>query len=343
MAKTIAIDEEGYFLLKNGIRLTEENLGASMLGSCKMDEFGVVRLTHENEEYIVESFDKPYVARQVHWEDGQLQVQMPYHLTCDVAEASLCLDEWDRFHGMTTSKMPFVLARAAQAELFNIAEDFSDDSITLGKREIFTPPYYLENGEVDKNRFWSERYLEKPLPAWDLDGPHPELKSFLQQLKLNKQRILVPGCGYGHDAAFFAEKGHVVTAIDFSDVAIQKAKERYGHLSNLNFIQGDVFKMDSQHEKAYDIIFEHTFYCAISPYRRNELIQTWQKFMADEAHLLGIFFVVPKRTGPYFGGSEWELREKLQKIFRLLYWTRLHHSPGWRNGSELMVYAQIKK
>ncbi len=64
--------------------------------------------------------------------------------------------------------------------------------------------------------------------------------------------------------------------------------------------------------------------------------------LTETGHLLGIFFVVPKRTGPYFGGSEWELREKLQTPFNFLYWTRLKFSPGWRLGAELMVYAQIK-
>lgn len=342
MIKSIAIDEEGYFLLHNGTRLSDETLGATMLQSLSVDHYGVTRMTEGNDEYLVEPFDKPYVARQIHIHQSQLQVQMPYQLKCDVDMGSLCLDEWDRFHGLTTQQIPFVLSRPAQAELFNRADDFSDDSITIAGQEVTTPPYYITNAEVDTSPFWSQKYQESTLPGWDLDGPHPELKSFLQQLKLNKQRILVPGCGQGHDAALLAEKGHVVTAVDFSETALKMARARYGHIANLQFLHADVFRLGRSHEQAYDIVFEHTFYCAITPDRRDELILSWRRYLADGGHLLGIFFVVPKRSGPYFGGSEWELREKLQKPFRLLYWTRLKHSPGWRNGGELMVFAQIK-
>jgi hypothetical protein len=52
-----------------------------------------------------------------------------------------------------------------------------------------------------------------------------------------------------------------------------------------------------------------------------------------------------KRTGPPFGGSEWELRSRLQshasqKGFRILYWNRLRDSKPERLGQELFVYAQ---
>ena len=35
-----------------------------------------------------------------------------------------------------------------------------------------------------------------------------------------KSSILVPGCGLGHDAIFFAKQNHNVDAVDFSDFAI---------------------------------------------------------------------------------------------------------------------------
>ena len=94
---------------------------------------------------------------------------------------------------------------------------------------------------------------------------------------------------------------------------------------------------------SFDIVFEHTFYCAISPDKRTHLVKLWKRVLSETGHLLGIFFVIPKRNGPYFGGSEWELREKLQKDFNFRYWTRLKHSPDWRLGAELMIYTQIKE
>ena len=340
--KTIALDEEGYFLVDGGIRVTDEMVGRHMLEALTIDEFGVIHLAYEGHDVIVEAFDKPFVARQVHIENGILSVQMPYQHLTEAKWDSLCVDDWDRFHGMTLKGMPFVLSRPAQAELFSRAEEFTDDSLQIAGKIIPTPPYYVTSDDFNKQAFWSGRYQENPSPPWNLNEPHPELKSVLQQLKLHKCRILVPGCGYGHDAALLAEQGHLVTAIDISEEAISKATERYGHLENLTFIREDLFADDEKYTKAFDIVFEHTFYCAISPDKRDDLIKLWKRVLTETGHLLGIFFVVPKRTGPYFGGSEWELRSKLENRFNFLYWTRLKHSPGWRLGAELMIYAQIK-
>ncbi|MEM7647524.1 MAG: methyltransferase domain-containing protein, partial [Pseudomonadota bacterium] len=197
----------------------------------------------------------------------------------------------------------------------------------------------FKNTGVESESFWSEKYQQQTTP-WDLDRPHPELDTTLAQLKLNKMRVLVPGCGSGHDAAFLAEKGNVVTAIDFSPTAIEQAQKKYGDRPNLTFLEGDVFNLDDSHTGAYDLVFEHTCYCAIDPSQRSMLIKQWKRFLDETGHLLGIFFAVPKRTGPYFGGSEWELREKLKKDFQFYYWTRLRHSPDWRRGAELLIYGR---
>lgn len=342
MQKSIIIDEEGFFVVNNNTRLTDDSLGKAMLAAIHVDDFGVIHTQYEGEDILIEAFDKPYVAKQVHLKDSQLSVQMPYHVQQPIIMESLCLDEWDRFHALTTNNVPVVFSRPAQAELFNLATDFSDDSIHINGKEFTTPHYYINSNEVNQAPFWTDKYKEDPSPPWNLNEPHPEIKSILQQLKINKLRILVPGCGYGHDAAHFAKQGHVVTAIDISPQALSEAKKLYGHIPNLNFVQADIFDLPEEHHKAYDLIFEHTCYCAISPDQRNKLILSWTKYLAETGHILGIFFVVPKRTGPYFGGSEWELREKLSRKFKFLYWTRLKHSPGWRKGAELMVYAQIK-
>ncbi len=342
MTKTIAIDEEGYFLLPSGARVSDPAYGKPLLNQLKIDPYGVLTSHYEGDPLIIEAFDKPLVALQIHKKNNGLEIQMPYEVYKTIELSSLCIDEWDRFHGLTQEGIPFVLSRTAQAELFNLVDDFSDDGITLNGQSIHTPSYYLSNNQVQNEKFWTQKYQASPSPSWDLDRPHPELKSFLQQLKINKCRILVPGCGLGHDAAFLAEQGHVVTAMDFSETAIKEAQKRYGHLEHINFVVADIFNPPEIYLKSFDLIFEHTLYCAISPDQRDQLVHTYEKYLDETGHLLAIFFVVPKREGPYFGSSEWEVREKLQKRFKFYYWTRLKHSPDWRNGAELMVYAQKK-
>jgi SAM-dependent methyltransferase len=342
MIKTIALDQEGYFVLENGVRLTEEFTGRQMLQAFQLDSYGVIHMSLQGEDYILECFDQPYVARQIHLEENCLFVQMPYQFKQEVDLNSLCLDHWDRFHGLTVSGIPFVLSRPAQAELLNSASAFTDDSITILGQTLSTPPYYLDSNPVREAQFWSERYQENPSPGWNLEKAHPELVSALPQLKLHKSRVLVPGCGYGHDAALLAEAGHKVTAVDVSEEALQGARQRYGHLENIQWLQADIFQLGDEYHGAFDMIFEHTCYCAIHPDDREKLFKVYRNYLVETGHLLGIFFVVPKRSGPYFGSSEWELQNQLEKRFRFLYWTRLKHSPDWRQGAELMIYAQLK-
>ena len=103
---------------------------------------------------------------------------------------------------------------------------------------------YLSSQQTNEKNFWSNKYKEITSPPWNLDSVHPELKTTLPQLKLPKSRVLVPGCGFGHDAAFLAEQGHIVTGIDFSEEAISKAKEQYGHIKNLTFEVNDAEFLD---------------------------------------------------------------------------------------------------
>ena len=106
--------------------------------------------------------------------------------------------------------------------------------------------------------------------------------------------------------------------------------------ARLHLETGDVFRSD----RTADIIFEHTLFCAIAPEKRKELVRVWKNSLSDAGYLLGIFFVMPKRSGPPYGGSEWELRELLEPHFRLMYWKRWLHSPPRRQGTELVVFAQ---
>jgi SAM-dependent methyltransferase len=105
-------------------------------------------------------------------------------------------------------------------------------------------------------------------------------------------------------------------------------------------MQADIFHLPAEMTGAFDMVFEHTCYCAISPSRRNELVRVWRRVLTEGGHVLGVFFTMDRPNGPPYGGSEWELRSRLGKTFRLLFWTRLRDSVSSRLGQELLVYAQ---
>jgi len=345
--KTIAVDEEGFFKTPEGLRLEDPEPCKSWLAGFRQEPMGPCTFSYDGEEILVEPFDKPYVAQQVYRDGPRLEILMPYGLRQKVKLSSLCLDEWDRFHGLTLNdngnEIPFVMTRKAQAELFSLLDAFDDDSVTLGDQQISTPAFYKTDADVNSAEFWTEKYRKSEPPRWDMKKHQPAMDSILPQLKLLKGRFLVPGCGRGHDANRLAQIGHIVEAIDISQEALEQAKDLHPPLPRLQFLKGDIFAWPETHAESYDYIFEHTCFCAISPSRRKELIKSYFQCLDIGGHLLGIFFVHAERGGPPYGCSEWELKELLKPYFDVRYWTRSKVSEGFRQGIELIVYAEKKK
>lgn len=337
----IQIDEEGYGLMGE-IRIQDRNVGAEVLNHMAFAENGAFISRCGGVPVIVEAFDEPYVASQIHLKNKQWLLELPYGMSFPFSLDSLCLDEWDRFHGKADNEIPFVMSRKAQATFFNLLEEFDDDSITFDGETYEIPPFYAANKEINKADFWTQIYHDEVNPGWNLGEPAEALKDMLPRLKLPKSRVLVLGCGEGHDAAFFAQSGHVVTGVDFSEEAILRARKNYGTIPGLTFSQQDVFKMDPKFVGAFDIVFEHTCYCAIEPSRRRDLVKVWKQALHDQGQVMGVFFTMYKKQGPPYGGSEWELRQRLKDSFQFVFWGRWQKSRPNRQGKELFVYAQKK-
>jgi SAM-dependent methyltransferase len=337
----VQIDEEGYVLM-NEIRTTDPEVGAEVLMQIEFAPNGAFVSRCGGVPVIVEAFDEPYVAAQVSVERGTWQIELPYYTDMEFELGSLTLDEWDRFHGKTKDGIPFVFSRAAQATFFGLLEEFDDESITYADEIYEIPSYFQENTEVDASKFWTKVYQDEGNPGWNLGQPAEALKDMLPRLKLPKSRILVLGCGEGHDAAFFAQSGHVVTAVDFSEEAVARAKKNYENVPGLSFVQKDAFKLDPEYQKAFDIVFEHTLYCAVNPAKRAQLVKVWRQALHDQGQLMGIFFTMFKPQGPPYGGSEWELRRRLQDSFQFIFWGRWQQSRPGRQGKEMFLLGQKK-
>jgi SAM-dependent methyltransferase len=340
---TLAIDEEGYPLLGEA-RVTDEDVGAQILSSLQFAENGAFMAQAGDQFALVEAFDEPLVAQMVEApvEGAQSWIaQFNYQVRFRFELGSLTVDEWDRFHGMTEKGIPFVFSRKAQAAFFDLLDEFDDESITFRGAAHPIHPWMTSNPEIRNEKYWSDVYRNET-PGWELNRPAPALVDMLPRLKLPKSRVLVLGAGSGNDAAFFAEQGHVVTAVDFSPEAIARAQEKYGHLKNLKFVEKDAFALDSSWTHQFDLVFEHTCYCAIPPERRNDLIAVWRRVLVPGGQLLGVFFTMERRSGPPFGGTEWELRERLKKHFQFQFWGRWKNSIQRRNGKELFVFATKK-
>lgn len=348
MNRFIAIDEEGYFL-SGGVRATDEEYGRELLKNLILEHRALVTY-YQGQKVIVESFDSPLVVRTVtpNKLSSNWILNMPYGFAAEADLKTLTVDEWDRFQGKTKNGIGFVLSRPAQMQLFNLADEFDDDSITINGTKIVVRSL----NEVDQfgpskkedlaaKSTWDDMYTQDTA-GWEQGDQSNTLREVAPQLKLPKSRICILGCGVGHDAAFFASQGHIVTAVDISSQAIERARKQYKESDNLKFVEADVFEWAENYKQAFDVVFEYRFFCAIDPDMRTKLVDVWRKLLAPGGHLLGIFFAFERMGGPPFGASEWEVRERLKKRFDFLYWTRWKTTIARYLGTELVVYAQKK-
>ncbi len=336
---SIQIDSEGYFHFGE-TRIEAPQQGLPLFENLIINESGHLISVYQGQPILVEPYDEPFIAQNIEKnESHEFSITMPYGYAQKINLESLCLDEWDRFHGESSCGVPFVLGEKAQDQFFNLVDEFDDDSVTIAGQKINTDSWLSPNHETKKESFWTHIYNTED-PRWDLKVPHPSLEPTIHQLKLNKCRVLVLGCGTGTDAALLASQGHIVTAIDISPEAIKRAKDKYKNQAHLSFFCKDLFEVTPEEFGQFDLIFEHTIYCAISPDLRNSLVKKWRQMLTDTGQVLGVFFVMHRRFGPPFGGSEWEIHQRLKNDFRFLYWTRSKLSPGSRLGKELIVFAQ---
>ncbi len=106
--------------------------------------------------------------------------------------------------------------------------------------------------------------------GWDLGEASPALMHLINDKLLPEppQTVLVPGCGTGHDALAFAKAGYECIAMDFAPSAIAAAKKR-AEDSVFTCIEADALAADNGvADDSVDIIFEHTFFCALQPSQR---------------------------------------------------------------------------
>lgn len=372
----IAIDEEGYFLV-DGMRVSEVATGYSWMARIRMDDRGRAYIADNLPEFpllngetagrvLVEAFDQPLVALDVTVEipasagECEIRARFPYGFETSVQTDSLRADEWDRFYGRTREGVPFVLSRAAQSRLFQSATEYDDDSITFGEgaasATLPVRPLFEENPEFAKPDWWNSLYTSGDT-RWDDGEPHSLLEALIPPLKLTRCRVLVLGCGAGHDAAWWEKRGHIVTAVDFSSEAIERAKALYGERESLRWVQADVLNLPSGDSRfapaSFDVIFEHTLFCAIPPSKREALVRAWYRLLSRRGRLIGLVPVMDKQAGPPFGTSEWEMRKRLldppppmkaslrRARFLPLLWNREKKSREKRLGQEL--YFAVEK
>jgi SAM-dependent methyltransferase len=124
--------------------------------------------------------------------------------------------------------------------------------------------------------------------------------------------VLVPGCGTGYEVRLFAERGHDVLGIDFSDAAIDAARHYLGAFSE-RVRKADFFAL----QEAFDLVYERAFLCALPRARWSDWGRRVAELVRPGGELAGFFYLDDNQRGPPFGISRDALRDLLEAGFEL--------------------------
>ncbi len=138
--------------------------------------------------------------------------------------------------------------------------------------------------------FWQQRFLAHEIP-WDRGAPNPQLLQWLESGALAPCRILVPGCGTGHEVAVLAQRGFDVTALDYAPAAIALTAKRLEDASaRATLVEADALAWSPA--RPFDAIYEQTCLCALHPDDWRRYAKQLDAWLAPGGRLFALFLQV---------------------------------------------------
>ena len=201
--------------------------------------------------------------------------------------------------------------------------------------------------DVDNFLFWDNKYKINEF-SWDVGYPTPFFVDWSKTIENKKsKKILIPGCGLGHDVIYLSKLGFDVYACDFSSTAVKilRNKVEKNNLST-KVIKENFFKLSENFKGYFDYIIEYTFYCAINPSKRPNYIEECSKLLKDKGKLVGIMLPIGNvevASRPPFEVKLSELENNFLNFFKIIKIKPNHLSIKKRKGIEYIVEYQKYK
>ena len=163
--------------------------------------------------------------------------------------------------------------------------------------------------------YWTQRYASGKTP-WTFHGVPENLDAFLRRTR-SSSRVLIPGAGADFEVIrAFHKAGHEVTAIDFSPVAVDQAKNALGALED-KIVLGDFFAYDFG-SRPFDFVYERTFLCSLPPSVWEDYVSRVAQLLSVGGKLAGFFFYGNEPEPPPYPLSDKRALELFDKQFQLV-------------------------
>jgi thiopurine S-methyltransferase len=192
---------------------------------------------------------------------------------------------------------------------------------------------------LDSN-YWQERYKTNQT-GWDAGSITTPIKEYIDQLKDKSIKILIPGCGNAHEAAYLWQQGFInVFLLDFVAEPLNNFSKQFPNFPKSHLLLKDFFELDEK----FDLIIEQTFFCALEPKLRTSYTEKMYQILYPEGKLVGVMFSSEfKKEGPPFGGTKTEYQALFERYFDIAKMEECYNSIEPRKGNELFVVLCPKK
>ncbi len=145
---------------------------------------------------------------------------------------------------------------------------------------------------------WEEHYRSRSIP-WDRGTASPALLGWLEDGALQAGRVLIPGCGHGHEALELARRGFQVTALDIAPSALAHlAAQLQAAGVDAERVCADALAW--QPTQPFDAIYEQTCLCALAPEHWTAYEQQLFAWLRPGGRLFALFMQTERPAGPPF-------------------------------------------
>jgi methyl halide transferase len=149
--------------------------------------------------------------------------------------------------------------------------------------------------DISNANSWSELYHSKSA-RWDHGTHHPYLEKIIHDIKgLSKKSVLSIGAGPAHDATYLDIHTSKTAALDFSEAALDAHRHYYPE-SKIEYYVSDFFANDAKISK-HDLVFDHTFLCAIDPNRYETYFKRVKELLTPNGYYCAILFTDASKDG----------------------------------------------
>lgn len=145
---------------------------------------------------------------------------------------------------------------------------------------------------------WEAKYQASTIP-WDRGSASPALHRWLEADALAHGRILVPGCGRGHEAVELARHGLQVTGLDIAPTALKHLESELAAAG----LAAETLCADALvwlPEVPFDAIYEQTCLCALQPEQWADYERQLFRWLRPGGHLYALFMQTGREGGPPF-------------------------------------------